>query len=637
MIPASAWFVFRRLINKEFFVSAVPYRVRPALPPVVDVACILALLYAGRDILQPIALAAIASLIVAPLIRSLSSLGLGRLPALLASLAIVGAGLAGAAAILATQLVGLSAELPQYHAAIHRKAEQVHAVLERPFARVEASLNILAPPAPAEIRHSLVAPLRDGGQPIPVEVRPARMSAQDTLSHLLSLAWGPIGEASLVLVLLSFILLEHESLQDRLVRLGGHREISRTIAALADATRGVSRFFFCQFVVNCVFGLTVGIALWLAGLPHALLWGALSAMLRFVPYVGALAAGAAIALFAAAVDPGWGMSLSCLALFGALELLVANLVEPKVYGHSTGLSPLAVVVSALFWGSLWGPAGLLISTPLTVCLVVAGRYLPALESLAVLLGEAPSVTAAQRFFQRSLTGDAGAIIRHAGAFLRRASFARYCDHILLPGLALAVAELRRGLIDAAQQQQIRCTVADLAEALVPGTMQAPPGLRGRRVSLLDASIGAHLRKMRELRLGRWQGSLDVPSGSIVLCAGLATERDDLVSELLVRALREAGADARGMPLPLPYDEYDPARASLVSTVFLPYPLEDALEAWTHAVAGLRALLPHALLVTIRNPADEVGAHDPAVHAGVDMVLRSFEEGLAFVASPPPQK
>jgi predicted PurR-regulated permease PerM len=468
---------YPRSINKEFSVSAVPYRVRPALPPVVDVACILAMLYAGRDILQPIALAAVASLIVAPFIRSLSSLGLGRLPALLASLAIVGAGLAGAAAILATQLVGLSAELPQYHAAIHRKAEQVHAVLERPFARVEASLNILAPPAPAEIRHSLVAPLRDGGQPIPVEVRPARMSAQDTLSHLLSLAWGPIGEASLVLVLLSFILLEHESLQDRLVRLGGHREISRTIAALADATRGVSRFFFCQFVVNCVFGLTVGIALWLAGLPHALLWGALSAMLRFVPYVGALAAGAAIALFAAAVDPGWGLSLSCLALFGALELLVANLVEPKVYGHSTGLSPLAVVSSALFWGSLWGPAGLLISTPLTVCLVVAGRYLPALESLAVLLGEAPSVTAAQRFFQRSLSGDAGAIIRDAGAFLRRASFARYCDHILLPGLALAVAELQRGRIDAAQQQQLRCTVADLAEALVPGAMRAPPGLR----------------------------------------------------------------------------------------------------------------------------------------------------------------
>jgi hypothetical protein len=168
-------------------------------------------------------------------------------------------------------------------------------------------------------------------------------------------------------------------------------------------------------------------------------------------------------------------------------------------------------------------------------------------------------------------------------------------------------------------------------------MRAPPRLRGRRVSLLDANIGAHLRKMRELRFGRWQGSLDVPIGSIVLCAGLATERDDLVSELLVRALREAGTDARGLPLPLPYDEYDPAKASLVSAVFLPYPLEDALEAWTHAIGRLRALLPHALLITIRNPADDIGAHDAAIDVSVDMVLRSFEEGLAFVASPPRQK
>jgi predicted PurR-regulated permease PerM len=614
-------------------VSAVSHRALPALPPVVEVACILALLYTGRDILQPIALAVVASLIVAPSIRSFSSLGLGRVPALLASLAMVGAGLACTAAILASQLVAVSAELPQYHAAIHRKTEQVQAALERPFARFEASLNALAP---ADTQHHLVPPMR-GEQPIPVEVRPARLSARDTLAHLLALAWGPIGEASLVLVLLSFILLEQESLQDRLVRLGGHREISRTIGALADATRGVSRFFFCQFVVNCVFGITVGTALWLAGLPHALLWGALSAMLRFVPYVGALAAGAAIALFAAAIDPGWGMSLFCMALFGALEMVVANLIEPKVYGHSTGLSPLAVVASALFWGSLWGPVGLLISTPLTVCLVVAGRYLPALESLTVLLGEAPSVTAAQRFFQRSLSGDTGAIIRDAGAFLQRASFARYCDHILLPGLALAVAELRRGRIDSTQQQQIRCTVAELAEALVPGSLRAPPRLRGRRVSLLDANIGAHLRKMRELRLGRWQGSLDVPTGSIVLCAGLATERDDLVSELLVRALREAGADARGLSLPLPYDEYDPAMAGLVSAVFLPCPLEDALEAWTHAVARLRALLPHALLVTIRNPADDIGGHYASADVGVDMELRSFEEGLAFVASPPRQK
>jgi hypothetical protein len=157
------------------------------------------------------------------------------------------------------------------------------------------------------------------------------------------------------------------------------------------------------------------------------------------------------------------------------------------------------------------------------------------------------------------------------------------------------------------------------------------------VSLLDASIGAHLRKVREARLGRWQGSLDVPTGSIVLCAGLATERDDLVGELLARALREAGVDARSLSLPLPYGEHDPARAALVSTVFVPCPLAGAFEQWADAVAGMRALLPQALIVTVRHPADDAAGAHAAAGDHVDLVLRSFEESLAFVAASPIQK
>jgi predicted PurR-regulated permease PerM len=606
----------------------VPRSAHSQSPPVVGATCVLALLYAGRDILQPIALAIIASLVVAPLILSLGRLGLARLPALLAALALASACAAGLGAILAAQLVGMTTELPRYQAAIGAKAAAIRAVAERPFARIDAGLAAFAPLAPPDRAASGAGA---AGRPVAVEIRPPRTSTADALSHLFAALWGPIGEAGLVLVLLLFILLEQETLQDRLVRLAGQRQIGRTIGALADATRGVSRFFFCQFLVNGAFGGAVALALWLGGIPHGPLWGALSAMLRFVPYLGALGAGVAIALFAAAIDPGWGPCLSCIALFGALEVLVANVVEPKLYGHSTGLSPLAVVVSALFWGTLWGPVGLLISTPLTLCLVIAARHIPVLEPLAILFGAAPGVTAAQRFFQRALSGETAAIIRDGGAFLRRASFARYCDHILLPGLALAVADLERGQIDPGQQQRIRCTVAELAEALAPSAARGPRGLRGRRVSLLDASIGAHLRKVREARLGRWQGSLDVPSGSIVLCVGLATERDDLVGELLARALRESGVDARSLPLPLPYEEHDPGRAGLVSTVFVSYPLDVAFASWAAAVAGVRALLPQALVVTVRHPADDAGTHHAAVRDHVDMVLRSFEECLAFAA------
>lgn len=595
---------------------------------VVGASCLLAVLHFGRDVLQPIALAGILSLAVAPLIRVFGRLGLRRLPAMLAALLLAVACLGGTGAMLASQLVSVSVELPQYRAAIYQKAEQLRALAERPFANVKAGLSAVAPQAPGAAPPAAMTVADDAPAPPATPVAPAP-AAGDALGRLAALAWGPLGETGMVLVLLLFILLEHESLQDRLIRLAGQTETSRTIRALADAAQGVSRFFFSQFVINFIFGAVVGLGLWVAAVPHALLWGTLSGLLRFVPYLGALAAGAAIACFAAAIDPGWSLALTCVALFGALELLVANLVEPKVYGHSTGLSPLAVVVSALFWGTLWGPVGLLISTPLTVCLVVAGRHVSALEPLSVLFGQAPDVTAAQRFFQRGLSGEAAAILRDAQAFLRRGSFARYCDQILLPGLALAVPELRMGRIDAAQQDQLRCTVAEVAETLAPSG--AAPARRRRRVSLLDANVGAHLRQLRERRSGRWQGSLDVPQRSIVLCAGLPSERDELVGELLARALREAGIDARSVSLPLPYEEHDAGTAELVCTVLIPHPLPELIEPWREAIAAVRVLLPHALMAAVRLPGDEMTMQQAAIQGEVDMELRSFEECLAFVA------
>ncbi len=591
---------------------------------IISACCVLAALHFGRAVLEPVALAAILSLVAAPLIRALGRLGLARLPAMLAVLLLAGACVAGTGVMLASQLVSLGAELPQYRSAIHRKAGQLLAALERPFARVKDGLNAVLPLAPGGAAAQLAQ-----GAPAPPGAAPATApAARDVLAHLLGLAWGPLGEAGMVLVLLMFMLLEQESLQDRLIRLTGRADVSRTVRALADAAHGVSRFFFCQFVVNTSFGVAIGVALWAAGLPHALLWGTLCGVLRFIPYVGALAAGAAIGCFAAAVDPGWRLAVSCLAMFGVLELTVAHLVEPKVYGHSTGLSPLAVVVSALFWGTLWGPVGLLISTPLTVCLVVTGRHVGALAPLAILFGQALDVTAAQRFFLRGLSGETGVIVRDAAAFLRRASFARYCDQILLPGLALAATELQLGLIDAVQQDHLRCTVAEVAESLAPsGTA---PARRRHQVSLLDANVGAHLRRLREARLGRWQGPLDVPQRSIVLCTGLASERDELVSELLARALRQAGIDARSIALPLPYGEHDASRAALVCSVFVPYPLAEQLESWQQAIAGLRALLPQALLATIRLPGDKLPGPVSVIDGLVDMDLRSFEECLAFV-------
>ncbi|MBV8665424.1 MAG: AI-2E family transporter [Burkholderiaceae bacterium] len=599
--------------------------IRPTTSAIVSGSCLLAMLHFGRDFLQPIALAAILSLVVAPLIRALGRFGLRGPSAMLTTLLMACICVATAGAVLTSQFINVSAELPQYRAALQRKIEQIRIQVEQPFAKMQASISAVTIGAGAsDATVDTGTPLQQSAPP-PV---PA-LTANQTLAKLFSIVWGPLGETGLVMVLLVFFLIEHESLQDRLIRLAGQTEISRTLRALGDAAQGVSRFFLSQFLVNTTFGFAIGLALWLMGVPHALLFATLSGILRFVPYLGALVAGAAIACFTAAISPGWTLPLVCVALFGAFELLVSNVVEPKVYGHSTGLSPLAVVVSALFWGTLWGPIGLLISTPLTVCLVVAGRHVKALQPLAILFGQAPNVTVAQRFFQRGLSGETASILRDARAILRRASFARYCDQVLLPGLALANDELRRGLIDAGQQDRLRCTVAEVAEGLA--SRETVPTRRKRHVSLLDANVGAHLRHLREARLGRWQGSLDVPQRSIVLCVGLASERDELVSELLARALREIGTDARSIMLPLPYEEHDPSKAELVSTVFIPSPLGDSVEDWLSAIAKVRGLLPQALLASVCLPGDERTVPQNVMQLHVDMELRTFEECLAFVA------
>jgi predicted PurR-regulated permease PerM len=529
--------------------NLLPPALRLTSGTVVSATCVVALLYFGREVLEPLALALILSLVLAPLVRSMTRVGLARMPAVLLAVALVATSVVGVGAVLFDQLVTITRDLPQYRKAIKTKVANVRELVERPITRIEAELSAVAPVPAAEAarvrRGNLVV---TPNQPLPVEVRTPR-TMKDTLGRVIGLVWGPIGEAGVVLILLVFILLEQGSLRDRLVRLAGQAEVSRTIRTLGDAAQGVSRFFFSQFIVNATFGILIGLSLWLVGIPHAVLWGVLSGVLRFVPYLGVLLAGSIIAVFVAAIDPGWSLALTCMAIFLAFELVLANFIEPKVYGHSSGLSPLAVIVSALFWGALWGPVGLLLSTPLTLCLVVAGRHVRALAPITILLGDAPDMSDAERFHQRVLAGEADELTNDAHAYVRRYSFARYCDHVLLPGLRMAVSDLGNGAIDKAQEKRMRAVIANIAATVASASeSDARSGARGRRkqVALLDANIGAHLRQMREARVKRRQGPLDAPAGSVVLCAGLPSERDEFLTELLVRALREGEVDAQSI-------------------------------------------------------------------------------------------
>ncbi|MGJ7497399.1 AI-2E family transporter [Variovorax sp. RT4R15] len=599
---------------------------------VVPATCLLALLHFGQDVLRPIAVAAVLGLVIAPLSRKLKRTGLGRTAATLVSVLLVAACVAWMSAVLALQLVAVGAGLPQYRAAIASKVESIREVTVRPFERIEAELKgALSQNAPSQPTAERSGSANgSGNEPLPVQIRQASASAGDMLSRLLSSVWGPVGEAGIVFILLVFILLEHESLGDRFIRVIGVAELGPTVQALSDTAEGISRFFLSQFVVNIAFGTVLGVGLWAIGIPHAALWGSISALLRFVPYVGVLGAAALIAVFGAAVDPGWSLVLASLGLFAALELLVAHVVEPQVYGHSTGLAPLAVIVSALFWGAMWGPVGLLLSTPLTLCIVVVGRHVRALEPFAILLTDAPGLDGGQRFYQRALSGNTSAIIQDARAYLRRASFAKYCDYALLPGLALAGADFRNRRIDERQSARINTTIVGLAENLAAVQSGERKGRRRPTVSLSDASVGTYLRKMREARLGPWQGRLDVPSNSIVLCVGFGSERDDFLTELLVRVLRSDDVDARSVSLSEPQDPSMADKSSLVGTAILAYPSQEALEQWQAVATEMRASMPHAVMATVRLPLDQTAVPENLVLDYVDLILHSYSEAEAFV-------
>ena len=599
---------------------------------IIAAACVLAMLYFGRAFLAPLALAAVLSLLIAPLKRKLARIGLGHAAGALVAVLIVGASLAAVATVLASQLVAVAADLPQYRQAIRSKLERARELTVRPLAQVESVLRTVVPPARPAATNK---PRGRSGQAPADEIQPASppnrvpTTATEALAWLFSFAWGPVGQVGIVLVLLVFILLEHEGLRDRMISLAGAAEAGRTMRAVEDAAQGVSRFFVSQFFVNVTFALALGCALWIVGVPHAALWGALAGVARFVPYVGALAAGAVLAAFAAAVDPGWSLMFWSAGLFLVLEALVAHLVEPRVYGQSSGLAPLGVIVSALFWGAIWGPVGLLLSTPMTLCLVVAGRHVRALEPISVLFGEAPGLTAGLRLYQRAVSGEPGEIVAAARAYLRRSNFARYCDQILLPGLALAAADFRVGRIGGEQQDRIRLTIAAVAESLGASKRNEGASRKRRSTSLLEANVGAHLRALRDQGLDRWQGAPPLRAAPVALCAGLGTTRDDMLAQLLVQALRDEGIQAASLSLARTLDAPQEGRSAPFSTVFLAYPLEESQDTWQAAARNARVSFPQAMLLTIKLPLEEGVADEAVVQGHVDLIVRSFSEAVAF--------
>jgi predicted PurR-regulated permease PerM len=381
---------------------------------------ILALLYLARSVLIPLALAIVLSLLVTPLIRALRRLGVGRASSVLVAVAALTVLCVGVAAALGTQILHIAESLPQYESNVQRKLKTLEEVTVGPILRLTNETSRLtgihqSARVPLASAHNVErSPL--GAAPWVAVLPPPEFESHPLLLvwKLLTTVWHPIQFAGIVLLVLTFVLLEYESLRDRFIRVAGATDIRSATLALNDAGDRLSRYFVSQFAVNLAFGLAIWMSLGLLHLPQALLCGILAGVMRFVPYVGVAIAALFAAVLALAVDPGWSLALSGLGVFILLDIVVGQLVEPHLYGHATGLSPLSVVVGAIFWSWLWGPAGLILSTPITVCLLVAGRHMKGLGVLELLLGNSTPLTLPQKFHQQgALSGDPDEIIADA--------------------------------------------------------------------------------------------------------------------------------------------------------------------------------------------------------------------------------
>ncbi len=605
---------------------------------IVATGTILAILYFARDVLLPITLAVILSLLLSPLVRALRHLGIGRTASVLAAVLVLTLSCASVAAMIGVQVARMASGLPLYEKSIRYKlmtlnemtvdrltaltgqaeriisehderdgrdepgaAETSTRVLQKPnpAARVSppGSLTSGAPPSGTPLTTAPVA-----AAPIPVELHQPPLSPLQVMEKVVGSVWVPLETAGIVLVVLVFVLLEHESVRDRFIRIAGGTDLRATTLALNDAGERLSRFFVSQFAVNLGVGVALWIGLTIIGLPHAMLWGAFAAALRFVPYIGIWIAALFSAVLAAAVVPGWSLAIYTLSLFVTIELVAAQLVEPQLYGHTTGLSPLSVVVAAIFWSWLWGPVGLIVSTPLTLCLVVAGRHIKALSLLDILLGDTQALTMPERFYQRALSADSDELIGSARVFLKHNSLAAYCDLVVMPALRLAALDLERGAIRMEQQLKVRSTIVSVIAAIGG----AGRGFTRRRnaISVLDhTSAGRQLRQQREQLTGRWQGPLTVPPGSVMLCVSLGSILDDLATELLVRILRERQLDARHLSLDdllqVPPPEASPGGVSVVYLLSA-FPGEERQRA-DSAALEIRRRFPEACLVTVFLP------------------------------------
>lgn len=564
------------------------FRRRPtAFESVATFAIVAALLYLGAGILVPLTLAVLLAFALNPVVSVLNRrLRLPDPVAVILAVAMAFIMLAGFAAIAGSQIASLAAELPGYQQTVITKIE----ALQTQFGSLAWLDQVNNTIANLGNSFSTTGTAGNGTAPIPVTIS-NELGPLNLLTSVMGSIIGPVATVAIVTVFLIFLLLGRADLQDRFIRLVSAGRYSLTNLAITDASKRVGRYLIVQLVVNTVYGAIFGIGLWLIGVPSAMLWGMLIILFRYIPFVGALIIAVVPFTLAFAIDPGWNMLLFSVGLFLVLDLTTANVIEPRLYGSSTGVSALAILLSAMLWATLWGPVGLILSTPMTVCLVVIGRHLPQFQFLETLLGSEPVLAPAERLYQRMLKGDSEDAIEisedHIEEFGRKA----FVDELMLPALEMANMELHTGPEAVPQRRQLMRSF----EAVIDNTLSP-----------------------------RWSDPAEV------LLIGGRSEIDEAAAQLLGSAMSESGLSVDVLP-PGAIRQESIGRLDLgdVGTLVLVFMGNDVRAQCRYVARRVRRMAPDIRIVAcVLNP--QV-ASESAETLHTDFVARDFDTAAEMIA------
>ncbi len=579
---------------------------------------VVAVLSWGRDVILPIALAGLIAFLLTPVVVRLHRWGLPKTLAIISAVLIASSVLATVGGFVAWQMADLVSALPSYERNIHEKVSALKEAKGPPawertlemLQQYSAELQGRDTTAEGDARGP------DGRRPVPVEVLNAGPSSFNLAQGIIAPLLSSAALAGIVIVFVVAMLFQREDLRDRFIQVVSAGRINIATQAVDDAARRVSRYLLMQLVVNATYGIPIGLGLYFIGIPNALLWGLLATLLRFIPFLGPWIAAIFPIVLAIAVDPGYNKLLLTLSLYVVMELVSNNVIEIVLYRAGTGISNLALLVAAVFWTWLWGPIGLFLSTPLTACMLVLGRYVPSLRLLSTLLGSEPVLKPATQFYQRMLSMDRDEMDERANAFLSRRSLLEFFNEVLMPALLLAEEDRHRGSLAEVRQRFILGSVRELIEDL-DRTHPRPAD---------PAEDPA-----------RW----DTAARVVIVPAG--DDADELAGLMLATLLRRRGAEAIVTPVALSPAELEravrDAHPEVVVVSALP---PHALSQAGRACRNVRSIVDHIpVIVGVWSQAG--GARIlrerlpdlPAVVAHLDEALEETKRQVALQHTSPP--